>query len=231
MTHAPRSRSTSTATTMASAAGEHAARVARHLRDEEFVNLGVGLPTHVADCLPAGAVIHFHSENGMVGMGSSPEAEEADPQVINAAKKPVKELPQTAYFDAASSFAMIRGGHIDVAIVGALQVSELGHVANWSVPGSRVYGVGGAMDLLEGAKRVIVMMRHLTQDRQSKIVSECSLPLTSRRPASLVVTDMATFAVRAGGLHLIEIAPGFNLADIQDATAGSFFDSREDPTS
>jgi 3-oxoacid CoA-transferase B subunit len=185
-----------------------AQRVAGHLRDGEVVNLGIGIPTLVADHLPAGLDIVLQTENGMLGVGPTPSEADIDPNLVNAGKLPVSELPGAAYFSSATSFAMIRGGHVDVAVLGALQVDERGRIANWSIPGKPILGVGGAMDLLVGARRVIVATTHLTRDGAPKLVRECTFPLTADRSVDLIVTERATFAVEDGGLTLTDVAPG-----------------------
>jgi 3-oxoacid CoA-transferase B subunit len=185
-----------------------AARVATHLNDGEVVNLGIGIPTLVADHLGEGSRVWLQTENGMLGVGPSPRPGEEQPDLINAGKHPVTARPGASYFSSAESFAMIRGGHVDVAVLGALEIDELGRIANWAIPGRPVLGVGGAMDLLAGARRVIVATTHLTKTGEPKIVREARLPLTGDRPVTLVVTERATFAVNDGGLVLVEVAPG-----------------------
>jgi len=184
-----------------------AARVAAHLRDGDVVNLGIGIPTLVADFIEQRPVT-LHTENGMLGVGPTPEGDAVDVNLVNAGKLPVSETPGAAYFSSSESFAMIRGGHVDVAVLGTLQVDARGRVANWAVPGKPILGVGGAMDLLVGARRVIVATTHLTKAGEPKIVAECSLPLTAERAVDLIVTERATFAVRDGGLVLVELAEG-----------------------
>ena len=184
-----------------------AARVAGHLRDGEVINLGIGIPTLVADHIEDRPVT-LHRENGMLGVGPTPEGDAVDVNLVNAGKLPVSETPGAAYFSSSASFAMIRGGHVDVAVLGTLQVDARGRVANWAVPGRPILGVGGAMDLLVGAKRVIVATTHTTKAGEPKIVQECSLPLTAERAVDLIVTERATFAVRDGGLVLVELADG-----------------------
>lgn len=199
-----------------------AVRAAKFLRTGDIVNLGIGLPTTVPDVIPPEQTVHFHTENGMLGVGPTPDADSIDPDIVNAAKVPVGELPGSSYFHAADSFGMIRGGHVDVAIIGALQVNQRGQVANWAIPGAGILGVGGAMDLLEGARSVIVMMWHRNRDGVSKILTECSLPMTSLRPVTRIVTDLAIFAVRDGELHLEEVAPGCTLDEVRRATEAPF---------
>jgi len=184
-----------------------AARVARHLRDGEVINLGIGIPTLVADQLEGRPVV-LHTENGMLGVGATPDGDAVDVNLVNAGKLPVSETLGAAYFSSSESFAMIRGGHVDVAVLGVLEVDARGRVANWALPGKPILGVGGAMDLLVGARRVIVATTHTTKAGEPKIVAECSLPVTAERPVDLIVTEHATFEVGADGLVLTEVAPG-----------------------
>jgi len=204
-----------------SVAAAIAARVAGHLRDGEVVNLGIGIPTLVADSL-AGRPLVLHTENGMLGVGPTPEGDGADVNLVNAGKLPVSETPGAAYFSSSESFAMIRGGHVDVAVLGALQVDARGRVANWAVPGRPILGVGGAMDLLVGARRVIIATTHVTKAGEPKIVAECTLPLTAERPVDLIVTEHATFAVGDDGLVLIEVAAGSSPAWIAEHTGAPY---------
>jgi 3-oxoacid CoA-transferase B subunit len=199
-----------------------ARRTAAMLADGEVVNLGVGIPTLVADCVPPGVAIVLETENGMLGVGPTPAPGEEDPDLVNAGKLPISETPGAAYFSSSESFALIRGGHVDAAVLGALQVDALGRIANWSVPGRPILGVGGAMDLIAGARRVVVAMTHTTRDGAPKIVPEPTLPLSSDRPADVIVTEFATFAVGPGGLTLTALADGVAAEQVKDATAAPY---------
>ncbi|WP_027038670.1 3-oxoacid CoA-transferase subunit B [Mesorhizobium ciceri] len=201
-----------------------AARAAQEIRDGFYVNLGIGIPTLVANYVPTGIDVRLHSENGMLGMGPFPLEGEEDPDLINAGKQTISELPETSFFSSADSFGMVRGGHIDLSILGAMQVAENGDLANWMIPGKMVKGMGGAMDLVAGVRRVVVVMEHEAKS-EPKLLKECTLPLTGRGVASLVITDLAVFEIDKNsgrGMILRELAHGVALEEVREKTRASF---------